>query len=227
MSRSIFVSEHTEDTLPLVVALAEPMRLLDWLHYEYGPWKVRADQHNNWTAGREAHFAGAFEAKREPGALPPELEGPAPPNPGPCTWFDTTTGPIALTTRQVEAAIRRCEIEGIILGYRQRLAIHAIEAGHFELVIPLQNAASNVVAVHVLGVPCQLTDGAWRVADPADARVIMRHVSLFYKAPRSSIVRRLLTNQDPVRVWVGRDGTEHRPGARCSFLPAGKIHTQA
>jgi len=214
------------DTLPTVITLAEPMRLLNWLHYEYGPWKVRAVRYGDWHIGREVHFAGAFQDRKEPGPLPPELEGPEPPNPGPCAWFDQATGPIVLTPRQVEAVLKRCETEGIILGFHQRMAIQAIEAGHFELVLPLQHAAPNVVAVHVLGVPCALTNAVWQVATAEDARVIMRHAALNYKAPRSSMVRRLQTSQDPVRVWVGRDGAEYRPGARCTFLPAGKLYAQ-
>lgn len=226
MSRSVFAQAHTVDALPLVIALAEPIRLLDWLHYEYQPWRVRYNAWSDWRAGREAHFAGAFEAKREAGALPPELEGPEPPNPGPCSWFDHATGPIVLTARQVEAVLKRCELEGIILGFQQRMAIQAIEAGHFEILLPLQHAAPNVIAVHVLGVPCALTHAVWQVATAEDARVIMRHAALNYKAPRSAMVRRLQTSQDPVRVWVGRDGAEYRPGARCTFLPAGKLYAQ-
>jgi len=221
--RSVFVPEHTMDTLPTVITLAEPMRLLDWLHYEHGPWKVRHDRYRDWHIGREVHFAGAFQDRKEPGPLPPELEGPEPPNPGPCTWFDAGTGPIALTERQVSAVIRHCEEVGILLDFRRRLAIAPLEAGHFTAVLPLKGG--TILGVHALGIPCTMILGSWQVSFAFEAHGA--RIPFAYKAPRGRSVLHLDSPAADVRVWVARDGTEHRPGARCVFLEPPKLYTYA
>jgi len=223
MSRSVFVPQHAMDTLPTIIAMADPLRLLGWLHYEHGPWKARADRCHDWHAGREAHFAGAFQDRRAAGALPPELEGTPPPNPGPCTWFDAATGPIALTDRQVVAVLSHCEDLGILLDFRQRLAIAPLAAGHFTSVLPLQGG--TVLGAHALGVPCTMVAGCWQVSSACEAYGL--RTPFPYKAKRGRSVLHLTSAVADVRVWLARDGTEHRPGARCVFMEPLKLYTYA
>ncbi len=203
-------------TLPAILHQIDFLRLLSFYRFEYQPWRKRYNAYRDYWDGREAHFIGAFEDKRPPGAMPPELDGEPPPDPGPCI-LQHETGPVAIYGTQVHALERFFDSRGITLTQYANRTLRHLEAGIFRAVLPL--ALDCVLAVHANGVPV-ITDAlwTWRIAEPDDA-IRLRHAGpIHYKAPRSTKLRTLETAHDPVRVWVDISGNEYAPGALVGFF---------